>query len=175
MTIADSGDEYEVRLASPGDIPRLGEIERAAGELFRPTIYSFVAVAEPLDPKWLLKQQKRKMVWIAVDSTGSAQGFAVVLELQDSAHLNELSVHPDHGRRGLGRRLVQAVCDWASASGYSSVTLSTFRDISWNAPFYARLGFRIMTELNPELATLRSNERSAGLPVEDRVFMRLAL
>lgn len=50
-------------------------------------------------------------------------------------------MHPEHGRRGIGGALVGSVCDWARASGIASVTLTTYREIPWNEPFYRRLGF----------------------------------
>ena len=41
-------------------------------------------------------------------------------------------------------KLVLQVCDWAAGNGYASVTLTTFRDVPWNMPFYERLGFRVI-------------------------------
>jgi hypothetical protein len=57
------------------------------------------------------------------------------------------------------------------------VTLSTFRDVAWNGPFYARLGFRALdpSGLDEAHRDLVERERSKGLPVEKRVVMRLAI
>jgi hypothetical protein len=54
------------------------------------------------------------------------------------------------------------------------VTLTTFRDIPWNAPFYARLGFHELTdcELTPALQARVVEEAAHGLPTEMRVVMR---
>jgi GNAT superfamily N-acetyltransferase len=52
-------------------------------------------------------------------------GFAHVKVLEPrAAHLEEIDVHPEHGRRGLGTQLVMAVCEWAATEGYRSVTLT---------------------------------------------------
>ena len=59
----------------------------------------------------------------------------------DGAHLEQLSVHPDHGRRGIGRALLRAGVEWAGANGYDELTLATYRDVPWNGPFYASEGF----------------------------------
>jgi GNAT superfamily N-acetyltransferase len=59
----------------------------------------------------------------------------------NGAHLEQLSVHPDHGRRGVGRALLRAGCAWAAAHGYRELTLATYRDVPWNGPFYASEGF----------------------------------
>jgi GNAT superfamily N-acetyltransferase len=57
------------------------------------------------------------------------------------AHLEQLSVHPDHGGRGIGRALLRAAVAWARAAGYDELTLVTYRDVTWNGPFYASEGF----------------------------------
>src|ERR1039458_4853842 len=45
------------------------------------------------------------------------------------AHLEQLSVHPDHARRGVGRALLRAGCAWAAAQGHHELTLATYRDV----------------------------------------------
>lgn len=105
-------------------------------------------------------------------------GFAYVKLLEaGAAHLEELDVHPDHGRRGLGRRLVTAVCEWAAARRYESVTLTTFRDIPWNMPFYASLGFEEIpaAALSAALASVVEDEVRRGLEPSRRVVMRRRL
>jgi GNAT superfamily N-acetyltransferase len=101
-------------------------------------------------------------------------GFAIATILGPLAYLEELDVLPAHGRKGLGRKLIEAVVHWAKQKNYPHITLSTFSDIAWNRPFYERLGFKIMTEneLESELKHIRTLEMKLGLPVEQRVFMR---
>ena len=62
----------------------------------------------------------------------------------------------------------------AKRSGYQQITLTTFRTVPWNMPFYTRLGFvEIPThELRPELETVVRDEGSRGLDREQRVVMR---
>ena len=101
-------------------------------------------------------------------------GFAHVEVLErDAAHLEEIDVDPRHGRRGLGTKLVLQVCDWAAGKGYASVTLTTFRDIPWNMPFYARLGFSIVAteHLSPALRAVVEDETRRGLDPSRRVVM----
>lgn len=68
-------------------------------------------------------------------------GFAQVLETHGIAHLEQVSVLPEHGRKGHGRMLVAAAKAEASRRGYRKLTLRTYRDVPWNAPFYASCGF----------------------------------
>lgn len=104
-------------------------------------------------------------------------GFALLVPLDEHIHLEELDVHPDHGRRGLGRQLVQAVVEWAREAGYPAITLTTFRHLAWNAPFYRRLGFADMDQaaLTRGLRALLKHEADSGLDPAKRVAMRRVL
>jgi predicted N-acetyltransferase YhbS/multimeric flavodoxin WrbA len=168
---------YDIRLARQEDLGLLNGIERAAAARFHQIGLDFVAEMEPLSLDLLQVQQEKGQLWVAVDPTGAAVGFAVAVTVDGVAHLEEVSVRPDHGRRGLGARLVRMVCDWARESGYPAVTLSTFRDVPWNAPFYARLGFQEMTEeeLGPGLRAVQAHEMEDGFAMQTRVCMRKAL
>jgi GNAT superfamily N-acetyltransferase len=74
-----------------------------------------------------------------VDQDDHPIAFAIVHLLPESVHLHELDVHPDYERQGLGRQLVATVADWARARGATALTLTTFADVPWNGPYYARL------------------------------------
>jgi hypothetical protein len=45
------------------------------------------------------------------------------------------------------------------------MTLTTFRDVPWNGPYYTRLGWSALpaADLPPELAAARRHERDLGL------------
>ena len=56
---------------------------------------------------------------------------------------------------------------------YSAITLTTYADVPWNAPFYAGRGLVEIAELTPELAELRDWERTVGLDeLGPRIVMR---
>ena len=98
--------------------------------------------------------------------------FASVRE--GEVYVEELDVMPEFGRRGLGSRLLNCVCDWAEEQRCAAVTLSTFRDVPWNAPFYRKHGFRDLqpAEWTPGMRAIREKEAQLGLRVDARVFMR---
>jgi N-acetylglutamate synthase-like GNAT family acetyltransferase len=73
--------------------------------------------------------------------TGTVVGFVHVLEKDEFAHLEQLSVLPQKGQRGCGRTLLDNAMDDARRRGYEWLTLRTYADVPWNAPFYARAGF----------------------------------
>jgi GNAT superfamily N-acetyltransferase len=112
-------------------------------------------------------------LWVALAGNAPV-GFAHV-EIIDArtAHLEEIDVLPAHGRRGLGTRLVTEVCEWAASAGYDAVTLTTFRDVPWNRPFYERLGFRVVAgaELSAALRAIADDETRRGLDPSRRVAM----
>jgi hypothetical protein len=68
-----------------------------------------------------------------------------------------------------------AAIDWARRAGLAAVTLTTFRAIPWNAPFYRSLGFVVLTAdtISERLAAILADETARGF--EDRCAMRLAL
>jgi GNAT superfamily N-acetyltransferase len=92
-------------------------------------------------------------------------GFVRVDDVGGEAHLEQLAVHPDHGRQGIGRALVQAACRWAAAAGYAEITLATYRDVPWNGPFYASAGF-------VERGSADAWCIARGLPLEQPVMAR---
>lgn len=71
----------------------------------------------------------------------------------DACHLEQLSVSPAFAQRGLGRALTEAAKRHAGERGHSRITLRTFADVPWNAPFYATVGF---AEEEPSTAFHRS-------------------
>ncbi len=108
-----------------------------------------------------------------------AIGFAHVVDLESHAHLDQISVHPDHARRGVGTALLEAAAERATLKGHGSLTLTTYADLPWNAPFYARRGFVEVADDEPRTATqlaISKNEERLGLGRHGRrVWMRRAL
>lgn len=166
---------YSIVEARPRDLARLPAIELAAARLLAGHApESVLQETTPLDV--LEKARAEGRLWVAV-ADDVAVGFAHVEVIEgDAAHLEEIDVDPAHGRRGLGTRLVAHVCEWAAANEYAWVTLTTFRDVPWNMPFYARLGFEIMTpaQLSPALRAMVEDETRRGLEPARRVVMRRA-
>jgi GNAT superfamily N-acetyltransferase len=172
-------DGYRIRLVRQSEVALLPDIERAAASLFE-TYAGELGV----DPRWLtqvklleelLEAHDDGRLLVAVqDDSEEIVGFALMVDLGLFAHLEELDVHPDHARKGLGTALIEAACAWGYTHGFSFVTLSTFRDVPWNAPFYARHGFTIVQpdDQPPELVQIVEREKKAGLRTELRVIMQ---
>lgn len=164
---------YRIAAAQPSDLPLLPAIELAAATLLAGHAPASV-LAETTSQADLKNAQQRGHLWVAL-ADGVPVGLAHIEVLEPGiAHLEEIDVHPEHGRRGLGRRLVLASCQWAATNGYSWVTLTTFRDVPWNMPFYARLGFEEIPpeELPTALLSVVDDETRRGLDASRRVAMR---
>jgi len=168
-----TGVAYQIAAARSRDLPLLAAVEIAAARLLAGHAPESV-LAETTSQDELEEAKRRGHLWVAL-ADDVPVGFAHVKVFEPGvAHLDELDVHPDHARRGLGKKLVMAVCDWAASAGYRSVTLATFRNVPWNMPFYARLGFAVIQpqELAPALVAVVRDEARRGLDPTRRVVMR---
>jgi GNAT superfamily N-acetyltransferase len=163
---------YLIARARLRDLAPLTAIELAAAQLLRGHAPESV-LNETTDYRTFAEAALQGRLWVALAGDAPV-GFALVEMLADDLpHIHEVDVEPSHGRRGLGTALVRAVCEWATASGFSLLTLTTFRAVSWNLPFYARLGFVEIPRhlLRPELAAVVSDEAARGLAPEARAVM----
>ena len=163
---------YRIVRARPQDISLIPAIELSAAEVFRGYAPETV-LSETTDCDTLTTAAHEGLLWVGL--VGDAPvGFAFVKMLaMDLPHLEEVDVDPAHGRRGIGTGLVRAVCEWTTLSGFPMLTLTTFRALPWNLPFYERLGFVEIPPhlLRPELGTIVSDEAARGLRPETRAVM----
>jgi GNAT superfamily N-acetyltransferase len=163
-----------VRPATEEDHPALQAIEMAAGELFRPLGMDDIADSEP---PTLDELAEAVAVWVAIDDQDRPVGYAWVELVDGHAHLEQLSVRPEHGGRGIGTQLLDAVATWAWAQGHREVTLTTYRDVAFNAPLYARRGFEVVSEAEwtDEIRQVVEEGAAHGLDPALRVVMRRRL
>ncbi len=169
--------QYTIRSAHRADLPKLRPIELAAAQLFRATDYAWIGDDEGMSLATLEHWFDSGKIWVVVDVTDEPVGFAIARAIDNTAYLHEIDIHPQHSRQGLGTQLIEAVTAWARENDYPHVTLSTFIDVLWNAPYYQRLGFHVLEEtaLGPGLQEIRAHEAATGLPIERRVCMARAV
>ncbi len=162
-----------IRPAEPSDLPALQEIEVAAGEQFRALGMADVADDEPPTIEDLSVFQADGRALVAVEGPGRPVGYLLLEKLGRDAHIEQVSVHPGFARRGIGSALLEAAAAWGRSQGLGSLTLTTFAQVPWNAPYYRRLGFRDLqkADLGRELAGVRDREAAAGLARWPRVVL----
>lgn len=153
-----------IRPADDSDLAALPEIDRRAETLFRVAGMDLPEIPFPVD-----ELHESRAVFVA---GRPPVAFVQVDEVDGVAHVQEIAVLPSHMRQGLGSALLDAACAWARSAGYPAITLTTYAEVPWNAPFYAARGFVGLDELTPELAELRDWERDIGL---DEVGRRIAM
>ena len=147
----------DIRPARGDELARLPPIEAAAD-----TMFLSLGIGPLPGPASVDDLAAALVVLVDADEP---TGFARIDELAGGAHLEQLSVHPDHGRRGTGRALLRAACDWAAGNGYAELTLATYRDVPWNGPFYVSEGF-------VEVGPVDQWYAGRGLPPEEPVMGR---
>ncbi|KOX06259.1 GCN5 family acetyltransferase [Streptomyces sp. NRRL B-1140] len=166
-----------LRPATPAELPGLQDIERAAGAPFRDLGMPEIADDEPPTLDTLEHYRGAGRCWVAADERGRPAAYLLAEPVDGALHIEQVSVHPRAARRGVGRALLDHAAGHAREQGLTALTLTTFTEVPWNAPYYARLGFRPLAEadLTPGLRAVRATEAELGLDRWPRVCMRRPL
>ncbi len=156
------------------ELVALQEIERAAGQCFADIGMPEIAAAAPLPVSALDRYRQAGLAWVAVGSDDEPSAYLIADLLDGSLHVEQVSVHPAYARRGIGRALLVHAAMHALANGTSALTLTTFEQVPWNAPYYRRCGFRILEEREwtTGIRKIRAREAEHGLDKWPRVSMR---
>jgi GNAT superfamily N-acetyltransferase len=159
------------------ELEALVAIERDAGALFTTVGMPEIAYDDPGTVPGLEPFRAGGHAWVAVDADDRPIAYLISALVDDCAHVEQVSVAPAHAHRGLGAALIDHLSAVAAAEGYPAVTLTTFRDVPWNAPYYERLGFRVIApeRQGPDLAALVAEEAERIPGAAPRVAMRRAV
>ncbi|WP_199636601.1 GNAT family N-acetyltransferase [Serratia sp. PAMC26656] len=167
-----------VRLAQLQDIPQLIAIERSAAQLFlQQPAWRFLAEGPVMSRQQHADFIQQQQEWLAESTLGEVAGFIAVLPQRQDWHIAELSVAADWQRRGIGRRLIAEVAMLAKSQGAQRLTLTTFIDVPWNAPYYQRLGFQpvAVERLSLPLRQRLAEEAAQGFVAGSRCAMEFTL
>ncbi|HWD03976.1 MAG TPA: GNAT family N-acetyltransferase [Amycolatopsis sp.] len=161
-----------IRLARADELPALRDLEVAAAEPFRAVGMPEVADDEPFSVAQLRTYQEDGRCWVNV-AADSPVAYLLAEVVDGNGHVEQVSVLPSFAHRGLGRELIDKAGEWARAAGLPALTLTTFRGVPWNGPYYARLGFRELpaSQWGPALRAIRAHEASLGLDRWPRIAM----
>lgn len=165
---------YEITRGDIDEVDRLIEINLAADQLFAGTgLVENVDLTSHIPAEVFAQGLRDRDVFMARDiESGEAVGFTLTSERGGTLYLDQISVVPDHGQKGLGRALMARIETDAKDRNLRTVTLSTFREVQWNGPFYRSLGYREIkpariTDWMKELESLQAQT----LDVSKRCFM----
>lgn len=81
------------------------------------------------------------------------------------AYLEELSVHPDFQRFGVGTKLLQRFEEDAVGRGLHHVVARMYEKATWAKAFYAHHGFAVLSDEAPAKVLGWRDERSGGRPL----------
>jgi len=169
---------YSIRVSRSEDAVLLPAIERSAGQAFlaiADLAYIVTGEVQSVDDHLQLIAEGYSVV--AVNEDDQPIGF-INGERQDGAlHIWELAVALEYQKAGIGRALIAHSIEVAKSQGLTAVTLTTFKDVSWNQPFYQRLGFQLFNsdEIPLRLQQILACEVVHGLPGERRCAMQYSL
>jgi GNAT superfamily N-acetyltransferase len=163
-----------IRRARETELERLRDIERGAGQAFAEIGMGEIAADEPLSVVELQEFAVAGRAWVATDGVGVPIAYLLSAVVDGAAHVEQVSVSPAARGRSIGAALIDHLSASAARAGRRWVTLTTFRDVPWNAPYYERLGFTTVCsgEQGPELAALMEVEASRIPGDSPRVAMR---
>jgi GNAT superfamily N-acetyltransferase len=166
-----------VRPPRRDELEALRSLERDAARAFAEIGMPEIADDEPLSVAELETFRARGRAWVAVDERDRPVAYLLSAVVDDCLHVEQVTVAPSHARRGLGAALLEHLAAIALAEGRPALTLTAFREVPWNAPYYERLGFAVVepADQGPELAALVAHE-AASIPGDAaRVAMRRPL
>ncbi|MFD0267484.1 GNAT family N-acetyltransferase [Streptomyces sp. NPDC127106] len=163
-----------IRTVRLDELPLLRDIERAAGQCFRDIGMPEIADDEPLPLGELARYRHAGLAWVTADAADSPVAYLIADRVEGSLHVEQVSVHPHSARRGIGRSLLDHLADHAASVQAPALTLTTFTQVPWNAPYYTRCGFRVLDDaaLTPGLREIRAREAAHGLDRWPRACMR---
>ncbi|MER8565917.1 GNAT family N-acetyltransferase [Mesorhizobium sp. M0924] len=167
-----------IRIAQEADAEALPYIEQSAGEAYR-EIKELAWIAD--DDNQTVERHRELIAngtcWVATEHGDWPVAFLSAEIQNDTLHIWELAVRLDRQRLGIGRALLEKAIADARQSRLVALTLTTFRDVVWNAPFYQKLGFRVLddAQAGEPLRQMLRREVEHGMPASRRCAMRLVL
>lgn len=172
--MSDLPEGYKIDLATEADIPAMIWADKAASKLFEPTgLIEPEGLGDHVPASVFEEEIPNEAVIVARREDAHAVGFAITRPRGKGLYLDQVSVHPEYGRKGIGRALVLTVLRQAEARRLPYVNLSTFRDLPWNGPFYASMGFVELSrdKFEPYMFEIEDAQRKY-MDVTKRCFMR---
>ncbi|QUL37796.1 GNAT family N-acetyltransferase [Erythrobacter sp. JK5] len=165
--------DWSLRLARPEDAQAFHDVEEDAAQLLKEEPSLAGLPVPPSRSPEEYREMIRQRHCLTALSEDTVVGFAATRRIGREVHLHELSVASAFQRRRIGATLINALKVDCRNAGVRAITLHTYRDIPWNAPFYERHGFVTVEDLDayPRLAAGLEAAVEFGLPRDRRCAM----
>ena len=123
--------EPMIRVIREEDVAQIHEIEK-------------LCFAMPWSEESILHDIRENAVarWLVLDDgEGNVLAYAGMWFVLDEAHVCNVAVHPDHRRKGYGKKIFDALCDMAYANSMALMTLEVRRSNLPAQALYHACGF----------------------------------
>jgi hypothetical protein len=150
----------QIRPPRRNELALLRRIERDASQRFAETGLRVIAAHEPPSIAELERSIGVGQAWVAVTDRDRPVGYLLAATVDDCAHVVQVSVARAHASRRLGAALIDHLATIAGQAGQPALTLTTFRDVAWNAPYSGGWGSRSSRR------TFRAQDSRSWLPTK---------
>lgn len=143
----------QIDIASPEDAEALGDLHYLSHIVsFAPFVSAEWLRSRDVESyrkKWrdfmaLAETDARSRAWKVTDTRGEVVGIVNIQQASEiEAQLNNMHVHPDHHRRGIGTLLMEAAVSFMQEVGYSEATLGVIQANTPARNFYERHGWEV--------------------------------
>ncbi|NBW03037.1 MAG: GNAT family N-acetyltransferase [Cytophagia bacterium] len=141
----------KIRKALLSDIPVIKEIAEKA---WRPTYDHILTEQQTLymldlmyNSQTLENQIKGNIAFFMVDLGQETVGyFAIEILNEQKVKLHKLYLDPTQKQKGLGRKIIQYIMDWALTNQSNRIILNVNKNNS-AVQFYLKMGFKIIEEI----------------------------
>ena len=128
-----AGSAFSISVMTLDDIPGVMEIEnRSFPTPWSPSSFRYELIENPY----------ASLFAVRAAADGRVLGFACVWVIDEEMKINNIAIHPDCRRRGLGARLLRFLLGFAAAQGCREVTLEVRPSNEAALRLYGRAGFR---------------------------------
>lgn len=171
-----TASSIRLRSATAADAVACSDIERQASLLFKDTSFAWLA-GDAATPDVYARAAANDGLLVAEDDGRETVAFVMTRPLGPEAlYVAELAVAPQAQGRRLGARLLDGAGTRAAEDGRRWLVLRTFAAVTWNAPYYRRLGFidpppGLSDATLDAMARIAAEEAQWGLPAGERVFL----
>lgn len=110
----------------------------------------------------------RYEAWVLREVDGHMAGYFLLMSAVDDVHLLNITVRPDLQGQGVGRYLLDKVCELARASGIHQILLEVRPSNQHALAVYRHAGFQM-------IGSRKNYYPAAGSAREDAIVMRLKL
>jgi GNAT superfamily N-acetyltransferase len=163
-----------IRIARVDDIAALIAIEIASGEPFRAVGMQAVADEPPLTADQYKDFVSEERSLVHVDANDEPVAYILLEPLDGRLFIEQVTTSPHYSGKRIGAGLIDFAAEYAPNFGVAGLSLTTFRDVPWNAPYYARLGFQVVADsrVTSGLIAKLGTESARGLAAWPRVAMQ---